>query len=48
MADEALVAAGHALADDATILCLDWHGDHADGRTPVAGADPERASDPLG
>ena len=55
MADEALEAAGHQLADDATILCLDWHGDHVDqdddhgdpGRSAVAGADPWRASAPL-
>jgi serine phosphatase RsbU (regulator of sigma subunit) len=48
MADEALEAAGHQLADDATILCLDWHGDHDDPRrSAVAGADPLRASDPL-
>lgn len=26
IADEALAAAGHDLLDDATILCLDWHG----------------------
>lgn len=46
---EVLLAAAHQLADDATVMCLDWHGDHdaAGGRTSVAGADPERASDPL-
>lgn len=49
MADKALEAAGHQLADDATILCLDWYGDHgAPGRSAVAGADPGLASEPLG
>jgi serine phosphatase RsbU (regulator of sigma subunit) len=48
MADKALEAAGHALSDDATLLCLDWHGEHDHDRSSVAGADPERASDPLG
>src|SRR3954453_17758896 len=47
MADRALEAAGHALADDATVLCLDWHGRHDQDRASVAGADPVRASDPL-
>ena len=39
--------AGHALSDDATILCLDWHGNHDQERSVVSGADPERASNPL-
>ena len=48
MADQALESAGHQLADDATILCLDWHGDNDDpGRSTVAGADRGRASNPL-
>jgi serine phosphatase RsbU (regulator of sigma subunit) len=47
MADKALEAAGQALADDATVLCLDWHGSHDHDRSTVAGADPERASDRL-
>jgi serine phosphatase RsbU (regulator of sigma subunit) len=47
LADSALEAAGHALSDDATVLCLDWHGNHDHGRTVVSGADPERASNPL-
>jgi serine phosphatase RsbU (regulator of sigma subunit) len=47
MADRALEAAGHALTDDATVLCLDWHGSHEHDRATVAGADRERASDPL-
>jgi serine phosphatase RsbU (regulator of sigma subunit) len=47
MADKALEAAGHELSDDATLLCLDWHGSHERDRSAVAGADPQRASDPL-
>jgi serine phosphatase RsbU (regulator of sigma subunit) len=47
MADKALEAAGHELCDDATLLCLDWHGRHDRDRSSVAGADPERASDAL-
>ena len=44
LADHALTAAGHALEDDATLLCLDWHGMHEEGRGSVSGADPSRAS----
>lgn len=47
LADSALEATGHQLSDDATILCLDWHGSHEQHRDVVSGADPERASDPL-
>ncbi len=47
LADSALDAAGHALSDDATVLCLDWHGNHDQERSVVSGADPDRASDPL-
>jgi serine phosphatase RsbU (regulator of sigma subunit) len=47
LADSALAAAGHALQDDATVLCLDWHGMHDESRDSVSGADPLRASDPL-
>jgi serine phosphatase RsbU (regulator of sigma subunit) len=47
MADKALEAAGHELADDATLLCLDWHGDDESDRSAVAGADPRRASNAL-
>jgi serine phosphatase RsbU (regulator of sigma subunit) len=46
LADSALEATGHALSDDATVLCLDWHGVYED-RLTVDGADPGRASDPL-
>ena len=47
LADSALVAAGHALQDDATVLCLDWHGMHDESRESVSGADRSRASDRL-
>jgi len=47
MADRVLAAAGQALNDDATILCLDWHGGHGRDRNSVFGADPVRASSPL-
>ena len=47
LADSALEATDHQLCDDATILCLDWHGTHDQERSVVAGADPDRASDPL-
>lgn len=44
LADRALAAAGHALQDDATLLCLDWHGSHHTDRVTVSGAEPSRAS----
>lgn len=44
LADSALAAAGKALEDDATVLCLDWHGMH-ESRAAVAGAEPSRPSD---
>ena len=44
LADHALRASGHALQDDATLLCLDWHGTHHSPREPVSGAEPSRAS----
>lgn len=47
LADAALRAAGQALQDDATLLCLDWHGSHDTARDVVSGAEPGRASDPL-
>jgi hypothetical protein len=43
----AVEAVARELSDDATILCLDWHGTHDQERSVVAGADPDRASDPL-
>jgi serine phosphatase RsbU (regulator of sigma subunit) len=47
LADSALVAAGHALQDDATVLCLDWHGLEDESRASASGADQGRASDAL-
>jgi serine phosphatase RsbU (regulator of sigma subunit) len=47
LADKALLATGHALSDDATVLCLDWHGGHGDERNAFSGADQSRASRPL-
>jgi serine phosphatase RsbU (regulator of sigma subunit) len=45
MADRALEATGHALSDDATVLCVDWHGGHGRERRSVHGAEPMRASE---
>ncbi len=47
LADGALAAAGHALEDDATVLCLDWHGQHDQPRESSSGADLSRASRSL-
>jgi serine phosphatase RsbU (regulator of sigma subunit) len=47
LADRVLEATGRVLSDDATVLCLDWHGGHCSERQSVHGADPARASDPL-
>jgi serine phosphatase RsbU (regulator of sigma subunit) len=47
LADSALEATGHALSDDATVLCIDWLGEHGGSRRSVAGADQQRASRPL-
>ena len=47
LADRVLEATGHALKDDATVLCLDWHGGHGRDRESVHGADQGRASEPL-
>ncbi len=45
LADLVIAASGGALADDAALLVLDWHGDHGLPRHAVAGADagPVRA-----
>ncbi len=37
LADDVLAATGHALSDDATVLCLDWYGGHGRERTTSAG-----------
>jgi serine phosphatase RsbU (regulator of sigma subunit) len=47
LADSALETAGHALHDDAAILCLDWHGMHDESRHTISGAETARASDAL-
>jgi serine phosphatase RsbU (regulator of sigma subunit) len=47
LADRALEASGRALDDDATVLCLDWHGEHGRDRNSVNGADRVRASESL-
>ncbi|GAA3396691.1 PP2C family protein-serine/threonine phosphatase [Cryptosporangium minutisporangium] len=47
LADAVLAAGGSALADDASLLVLDWYGDHDNPRSARHGADPERASDPT-
>lgn len=47
MADRALEATGHALSDDATVLCLDWHGGHGRDRASAHGAEQMRASTRL-
>jgi serine phosphatase RsbU (regulator of sigma subunit) len=39
LADLVLEVTGPKLADDATLLVLDWHGHHGRDRTTVAGAD---------
>ena len=47
LADRALAATGRDLKDDATILCVDWHGGHGGDRRSSHGADQTRASGPL-
>jgi serine phosphatase RsbU (regulator of sigma subunit) len=47
LADAVLRVAGPILADDATVLIMDWYGRHEDLRHTRAGADPARASGPL-
>lgn len=44
LADSVLEATGHALTDDATVLCLDWYGGHGRERSTAAGADMSRAT----
>jgi serine phosphatase RsbU (regulator of sigma subunit) len=47
LADRVLASTGHDLSDDATVLCLDWHGGHGRDRQGVHGAEQSRASHPL-
>jgi serine phosphatase RsbU (regulator of sigma subunit) len=44
LADAVLAVAGPTLADDATLLILDWYGGHGQPRHSTAGADRARAS----
>ena len=39
LADLVISASGGALADDAALLVLDWHGGHDQPRQTIAGAD---------
>jgi len=47
LADRVLQKCGNELKDDATVLCVDWHGQHGRYRSSRHGADQERASQPL-
>jgi serine phosphatase RsbU (regulator of sigma subunit) len=47
MADRVLEETGNVLSDDATILCVDWHGHHGHERNSHHGAELGRASEPL-
>lgn len=47
LADAVLEVAGPALADDATLLILDWHSEHSEERAASAGADHARTSAAL-
>jgi serine phosphatase RsbU (regulator of sigma subunit) len=47
LADAVLEVAGPTLADDATLLILDWYNGHGRGRRTSGGADPARASAAL-
>ena len=40
-----LEATGNTLSDDATVLCLDWHGGHGRDRDSEHGAEQARASE---
>jgi serine phosphatase RsbU (regulator of sigma subunit) len=47
LADRVLEETGNELSDDATVMCLDWHGGHGRRRDSHHGAEPDRASHPL-
>jgi serine phosphatase RsbU (regulator of sigma subunit) len=47
LADRVLRETGDELGDDATVLCLDWHGRHGRDRNSHLGAEQGRASAPL-
>lgn len=44
LADRVIDATGGVLSDDATVLCLDWHGGHGRDRNSVHGADRSRST----
>ena len=44
LSDAVLAMSGTALADDATLVVLDWHGDHGQDREADYGAETARAS----
>lgn len=44
LADRVLAVTGGSLHDDATVLCLDWHGQHGEERESRYGADRTRAA----
>jgi serine phosphatase RsbU (regulator of sigma subunit) len=45
LADRVLQETGKALDDDATVLCVDWHGEHGRDRGGRHGAEQRRASE---
>jgi hypothetical protein len=45
---QVVTTTGGLLEDDATVLCLDWYGQHRTERHVASGADPALASAPLG
>jgi serine phosphatase RsbU (regulator of sigma subunit) len=47
LADQVLQETDNELQDDATLLCLDWHGGHGAHRDSHHGAEQKRASGPL-
>jgi serine phosphatase RsbU (regulator of sigma subunit) len=47
LADRVLEMTDNKLDDDATVLCLDWHGEHGRDRDSHYGAEQQRASEPL-
>ena len=47
LADRVLDATQRDLSDDATVMCLDWHGGHGRDRASRHGADPSLASQRL-
>jgi hypothetical protein len=47
LADRVLQETGNELTDDATVLCLDWHGGHGQARDTQHGAEQKRASTRL-